>query len=585
MGDPRLPRAHGGPFAKVRAGRSSCTFRERGAGMAHRGTSRIVLGLTASALIAGALAGCSANGASGGNSSDGSTPVAAPAASGGLAALQEFAALPAAEQQVQLQEVTESLDRQLITMSGLEKELGGAAKADAAYAALSRMARELAQSTIDQPNFGRFGAFVPAGDAPTQGGLMFGNFMSGVLLQDAAVDAAKDVAPGTRPAPASQSLDNPPKGGKGDIILEGDLAKSSLGLEGEFTSDGITGKLKTVITVTPCPDPTGEFTSTTTMTATIASGRGTGSNLTIEMRITGQVDDDAQLTSYDVDTRTESAQFANSKGVYADQSVGWTTSGDVAGNYRAKVNRTGGAVTEEFVADQGKWSLFVAVMMKDKAVDAARKGWQSGRCVKLEPTTDPSKRKGLTPSAAVSITAAPRSKVDGGPVGGTVTATLNGDSSVDPAGSKVKADATFAYVAPSDRDTSATVTLEARSKRGVAKAEVAFDTKKASYTASGKQGSLTFSGTVSDVTQPFTIAATGGAQGTFSYVPADETGRSGDMSYAGNVGGFKMTDSGTYTITGDDGGVLVLTQTHGACTAGSINCAGGTAKITLTPAG
>jgi hypothetical protein len=535
--------------------------------------------------MAGALVGCSSSGSSAGDSADASTAVAASSASSELTALQDFAALPTAEQQLRLQAVTERLDRQLIAMSGLEEELGGAAKADAAYVALSTMARELAQSAIDQPDFGRFGGYVAAADAPTQGGLMFGNFMAGVLLQDAAVDVAKDVAPGTKANAGSEPLQAPPKGGKGEIIFEGDLTKSSVGLEGEFTTDGITGKLKTVITVAPCPDPKGEFTSTTTMTASIVSGRGTGSNLMIEMKIKGQVDDDAQLVSYDIDTRTESAQFANGKGVYADQSVGWTTTGDIAGNYRAKVNRTGGAVTEEFVTDQGKWSLFTAVMMKDKAVEAAKRGWQSGRCVTLEPTTEPSKRKGLKPSDAVSITAAPRSKVDGGPVGGTVTATLNGDSSVDPAGSKVKADAKFAYVAPTDKDKSATVSLEARSKRGVAKAEVAFDTKKASYTASGKQGSLTFSGTVSDLSQPFTIAAAGGAQGTFSYVPADETGRSGAMSYVGNVGGLKMTDSGTYTITGDDGGVLTLTQTHGACKAGSITCAGGAAKITLTPAG
>jgi hypothetical protein len=305
----------------------------------------------------------------------------------------------------------------------------------------------------------------------------------------------------------------------------------------------------------------------------------------IEMKIKGQVDDDAQLVSYDMDTRTESAQFANSKGVYADQSIGWTTTGDVAGNYRAKVNRTGGDVTSEFITDQGKWSLFVAIMLKDKAVEAAKRGWQSGRCVTLEPTTSPSKRKGLKPSNAVSITAAPRSKIDGGPVGGNVTATLNGDSSVDPAGSKVKADATFAYVAPGEKDKTATVSLEARSNRGVAKAEVAFDTKKTSYTASGKQGTLTFSGTVSDLTQPFTIDGSGGLKVVFTYVPADETGRAGSMNAAGRGGGFTITDSGTYTIAGDEGGVLVLTQTHAACTAGSFTCMGGTAKITLTPAG
>ncbi len=222
-----------------------------------------------------------------------------------------------------------------MAMSGLEKELGGAAKAAAAYKALSAQARQFAQSLIDQPDFGKFGAFVSAEDAPTMGGMMFGNFMAGSLLQDAAVDVAKDVAPGTKPGPQSEDLQSAPSGGKGALTVEGDAAKSSLGVGGEFTVDGITGTLKTVVTVAPCPDPKGQFTSTTTMTASVTSAGGsTGSNLTIEMAIKGQVDDDAQLVSYDTDTRTQSAQFVSSKGQFVDQTVGWTVAGKEWSNYR-----------------------------------------------------------------------------------------------------------------------------------------------------------------------------------------------------------------------------------------------------------
>ncbi len=311
------------------------------------------------------------------------------------------------------------------------------------------------------------------------------------------------------------------------MTVEGDLAKSTLGVEGEFTAEGITGKLKTAVTVAPCPDPKGQFTSKTTMTASITSGGGsTGSNLTIEMEIKGQVDDDADLVSYDVDTRTQSAKFENSKGQYADQTVGWTVTGNDQGNYRGKVNRTGGAVTDQFVTDQGRWSMFTAMMMQKKAVDAAKNGWQSGRCVTLEPTTDPSKRKGLKPSTSVSISAAPRSKIDGGPVGGTVTAQLNGDTSVDPVGTKVKADAKFTYVAPAEKDKSATVALEARSKRGVAKADVVFDTKNSAYEISGTIASvpagIKVTGKTCDVTKPFTAETSGDAIGAFTFTPADD---------------------------------------------------------------
>jgi len=483
--------------------------------------------------------------------------------SGELAAAQQFAALDPGEQQAQLQALTAGLERQLVTMSGLDEELGGAAKADAAFSALSAQARQLAQNLVDQPDFGRFGAFIPAADPPSMGGMMFGNFMIGSSMQDAAVSAAKDIAPGGASGPESESLRNPPSGSKGSLIAEGDVAKSSLGVEGEFTVDGITGKLKTVITVAPCPDPKGQFTSKTTMTASVTSGRGTGTNLTIEMEIKGQVDDDAQLVSFDVDTRTQSAKFENSKGQFVDQTVGWTVTGKDWSNYRGKVNRTGGNVSNEFATDQAKWSTFTAIMMQEKAVEAAKKGWQSGRCVTLEPTTQPGKRTGLKPSSSVTVTAAPRSKIDKGPVGGSVTAKLNGDTSVDPAGSKVKADATFKYVAPAEKDKSATVSLEARSKRGVATADVVFDTKESAYDLKGSIPSVPsgtqIEGRMCDATKPFTAESTGDMVGTLTFTPSNET--SGKVAFKGKVGNapLRMSGKGSYTINlppDSDGGTL-----------------------------
>ena len=189
---------------------------------------------------------------------------------------------------------------------------------------------------------------------------------------------------------------------------------------------------------------------------------------------------------------------------------------------------------------------------QDKAVEAAKKGWESGRCVALEPTTSPGKRTGLKPSTAVTITAAPRSKIDGAATGGTVTATLNGASSVDPAGSKVPADATFAYVAPGEKDKSATVSLEARSKRGVAKASVAFDTKAGGYALKGSiptaPGGTRITGATCDVTQPFTAESSGDMVGTITFTPTDDV--SGKVAFKGRVGNapLKITGKGTYVV-------------------------------------
>ncbi|MCX6431260.1 MAG: hypothetical protein NTX29_00225 [Actinobacteria bacterium] len=227
------------------------------------------------------------------------------------------------------------------------------------------------------------------------------------------------------------------------------------------------------------------------------------------------------------------------------------------------MNRTGGKVTDAFVAEQGKWGQLMAAATMGKAVEAAKKGWESGRCVALEPTTSPSKRTGLKPSAALTITAAPRSKIDGSPVGGSVTATLSGGSSVDPAGSKVPADATFAYVAPGEKDKSATVSLEARSKRGVAKAEVAFDTKAGGYALEGSiptaPGGTRITGKTCDVTKPFTAESSGDMVGTITFTPTSDV--AGTLTFTGRVGNapLKITGKGKYTVNvpaGADSGTL-----------------------------
>ena len=68
-------------------------------------------------------------------------------------------------------------------------------------------------------------------------------------------------------------------------------------------------------------------------------------------------------------------------------------------------------------------------------------------------------------------------KSDGAAAGGTVTATLNGGASLQPASGKVKADAKYGYTGPEKKNETASIDFESRSKRGVGKASLAFDTK------------------------------------------------------------------------------------------------------------
>jgi len=132
-----------------------------------------------------------------------------------------------------------------------------------------------------------------------------------------------------------------------------------------------------------------------------------------------------------------------------------------------------------------------------------------------------------------------------------VTATLSGDTSVDPSGSKVKADATFTYVAPGEKDKSASVALEARSKRGVAKASVDLDTKPGSYKVTGTMPSApsgtTFTGTICKVDKPFTVDTAGDMIGTASFTPKSAT--AGTVTFKGKVGNAPLAMAGTGTFT------------------------------------
>jgi hypothetical protein len=223
-------------------------------------------------------------------------------------------------------------------------------------------------------------------------------------------------------------------------------------------------------------------------------------------------------------------------------------------------------VPESFSQQWANFGMLTQLMFTSKLLAGAKKAYESGRCVALVPTTSPDKRTGLEPSTTVTITAPPRSKIDGAPAGGTVTATLTGDTSVDPAGSKVKADATFTYVAPGEREKTASVALEARSKRGVAKASVDLDTKSGSYEVTGTMASApsgtTFTGTICGPEKPFTVQTTGDMVGTASFVPKGAT--AGTVTFKGKVGNapLAMVGNGSYTLTppaGSGTGTLAIT--------------------------
>ncbi len=492
------------------------------------------------------------------------SPVGEP--SGGVdwqAQLEQYSAMTPAALESEARTLGASVERQLMTMSGLEKELGGAAAADAALAQVSAAMTTATRGFTSQPEFGRFGARIPEAGEESMGGLIFGNLMIVGLGTGAAVAATNDLKAGEPDSETSTS--DAGEDGSGSFTVSGSTEKAQLDVGMEVTKAGVTGRLKTVVTVAPCPDPTGRFTATTTMSASVSKAGGTtGSSMTIEVTVTGQVDDDARLVSYDMDMRSQSAQFQSGKGQFLDLTLSF---GQQAGELvvtRGTVNRMGGTVTEEFAREQAGLGSAMALLAKDKALEAAQKGWESGRCVALEPTTTPSERTGLVPSTTVTIVAAPRSKVDGSRVGGTVRAERAGRGSVRPDGAKVPADATFTYTAPDEKDLTGAVLLEARSKRGVAKADVYFDTKAGGYAVDAPYGASwgRIFGVICSLDEPFTLreeAPSVEMAGTFTFTPSSPT--QGTWVYSGSaMGGLsEIAGSGTYLVAGVSEGRPSLT--------------------------
>ncbi|HEX4982084.1 MAG TPA: hypothetical protein VFV63_10320 [Ilumatobacteraceae bacterium] len=484
------------------------------------------------------------------------------------AELANLIALSPEDQEARLAALDAELERELWTISGLEAALGGPEAADAAFAAHSEAivgwAREIVAAPIVMSGLRRPAA-APA--APNLGEGLFGGILVVMLGADSIVSSTNDVRDGEVGA-AKWGEHTTVSGSLEHVEMITDLPP--------FESHGVTTKLRVQIEVDPCPDATGHFEGKATIdVSTTTAGGSTGQEGILDLTITGQVDDDAKLASTDVDYRMQWAEFAGGTSSLVDVSgsigdtkaVGATLTQSGAGPASATLRQSASSL-----------SVMYAYLGAHTVAEAAQKGWQSGRCVRLQPTASPGP-KGLKTSSTSTISAPPRSRIDGLPAGGTVTATLTaGGAGVEPSATKVAADATFTYTAPGEINKSGTVSLEARSKRGVAKASIDFDTV-GTYTASGGT-EVTFSGTIADLAAPFTLQGAGqGFDVEFAFTPASPT--AGALAYTGSGDGFTMQGSGTYTIAGADPDPLTLTYNANGCVDIG-GCRATTSAITLT---
>jgi hypothetical protein len=425
--------------------------------MGRQGARTSFVGLTAAAVL---LAACSGGASSDPPVSSRQSSATTPALDGAAAEAAAFGALDTAEQEKELAKASDA-ERALFPDS-----------ARAAYSDVTSSLVMQARAYQAKPAFGRFGAGPVAADEGGFGGMTFAGWLIGGLGMQAVVSGTNDIKPGQSAEPFTKK--DTFDGGTSELTMTGSVASATLDWNLTSTQKGMTGSVRVKGKINPCPDVNGMFTANVTLDTEGASDAGASlASSHVAIALTGLVDEDAAIVGYE--TTTNSRAKSGARGPVADITATTTYGASgVSAATRGENKASGGTALEG--QQWGNLGMITETLVTSGIIDAIRSGIESGRCVQLNAPTSPSKTSALKPSAAVSIAAQPRSKVDGKPTGGTITGQLEGGASLDPAGTKVEADATFSYVAPDKEDERASVALVSRSIRGVGKAAIPFDT-------------------------------------------------------------------------------------------------------------
>jgi hypothetical protein len=428
--------------------------------------------------------------------------------------------------------------RRLMAVSGMDEELGGTAAADAALRAFRLRALEVWTTDVDA-------RLRPVANS---------EYVEGTTgIAAASLEIAgffREVKDYYGTGADKVGVEKSEHGKTSTSVSGGSVAYESTT---EINSTGISGSFMTHAKVNVCPNAQGDVKVEFDQETRLNSG-GRGVNVKAHIRMTRTVTDDAVYGHHDFETRIESAAFGPKAGSFIDFTL--RTSDRPGGVNEGVVNRHSSQVTESDVNVGTTISKMVELLATLITVKA-REAWEGGACVKLEPTSDPAKRTGVEPSTSFNIQAAPRSRIDGSPTGGTVRAVLTGGSSLDPANTPVRADASFTYIAPDEKDKEASVAFEARSKRGIGKATVAFDTRAPkAYSVEGGADEFHGTGVACDLGAQFQVQGSGV---TVTFVPSSSQG--GTYNYTGNMSGFPVWGNGTYTVNYQDEVAVSMTAT------------------------
>jgi hypothetical protein len=461
------------------------------------------------------------------------------------------------------------LHYRVMQATGLEKELGGEQQAIDALKALGegyeKQAREYeveAPKLIKAADFngeGMSSGFIGMGMGGFAG-LLTGFMTSGAIsaMSDAQLEEFRSKGP----------LKFEGAGGKGELKIAQDGSVSQA-MEFNVNEAGVAGHVKVKTRMTACPDPNGrlEVEIDVDSQMSVPGKPGVGGYVHSTFKYERYLDDNANLISSNegaaASNRIRMGGTESAGKQYVDLTIGY----DRAGKGSWDVNDSGGfgifVLREKDVERTNKLAegvfelmqLIGEVMVRGIGSEAP---WASGRCIDLKVTSTPAKRTGLDPATPFQIEAKPRVKADGSPAQGTVKAKLSGGSKLTLDGIALKADSTHSYVGPEEKEQVASIAFESRSRRGIGKAELSFDTKnrKRAYSISGGADEFQGAGQACDLEEEFAVQGSGV---TVRFVPASAAG--GRYSYSGNMSGFAVWGNGTYTVNYQGDVAVSITST------------------------
>jgi|GEM_PF-4015161 len=328
-----------------------------------------------------------------------------------------------------------------------------------------------------------------------------------------------------------------------------------------------------------CPDANGvvtfDFSAKVSISAKLGEEDLGGSN-SLKAHVLAHVNDEANLTSMEADLDVEAsrqntqAASTQSKYQYLQYQVGYAWTGMEPGAKPgvtitgAKGLRGSSQLSGSYMDEVIKTNREAAYKLALYFLYDAQQRWQNGYCVEVL-TDEIEETNMVSTGSTTDFKGRVRHKFEGNDLGVPLQATLSGKQNLDPNG-KQTAPVDYAYKAPEQKDSTATIEFETRSKRGIAKAARTFIISSPGYSAyvpAGYSGSACIPGPAFTIEYKQTLGVN--LKGSFRFTPSGPDSTSGTVTweFGGKVGDSSQAVKGKGTYTGQTNGNQLELQISG----------------------